>query len=233
MSLAREDLLLLMAYADGELDEPSAFAERARAEALIAKSDEARAIAGDFSAASASTGDWVREAAAASPHQAAIASFDIADAVMQEIASHPHTHAAAPIDLAARRRQRAARTTGILATLAVAAAALFVVHARSQDDGAATNDQMDNSGAPTQANGAGTALGNPASSALAAGSSQLATNTPNATSGATMPQNAGDPAKAGEIEVNAVDARQQGVTVFYPKAGDTTASVVVWMDDSK
>jgi anti-sigma factor RsiW len=107
MSLSRQTMLELMAYADGEL--PSA--DHARIEQLLASNDEARRVVGAIGELS----EWVDEAY---EEPSAVLSNDIATVVMARVKSLPQTERVAPVvDLASVRRTR------ILA-VAVAAVAL-------------------------------------------------------------------------------------------------------------
>ena len=108
MSLSRQTMLDLMAYADGELPAE----ERARVEQLLASSADARRVVGSFN----DLGDWVDEAY---EQPSAVLSNAIATVVMARVKSLPQP-ARAPsvvVDLASARRTR-------IVTVVVAAAAL-------------------------------------------------------------------------------------------------------------
>jgi negative regulator of sigma E activity len=77
MSLSRDELLQLMAYADGEVDE----GELSEVLALLAKSDLARRIVEQHSA----VGDWVRSSG--EEHAIAARADGIASAVMAQVAT--------------------------------------------------------------------------------------------------------------------------------------------------
>ena len=74
---SKQETLLLMAYADGELDDlsdPGIAADRARVEALLATDADARALLADMTEIAVSSRQWVREAAAASKVHASVPS---------------------------------------------------------------------------------------------------------------------------------------------------------------
>ena len=107
MSLSRQNMLDLMAYADGELPAE----DRARVEQLLASSEAARRVVGSFN----DLGDWVDEAY---EQPSAVLSNAIATVVMARVKSLPQpARAGAVVDLASARRTR-------VVTVVVAAAAL-------------------------------------------------------------------------------------------------------------
>ncbi|AKU98071.1 hypothetical protein AKJ09_04735 [Labilithrix luteola] len=131
MTLSSDNMLKLMAYADGEL----AGDDLTEVEKLLATDADAVRFVNDI----ANLGDFVQEGHATRAG-GAIASFDIADAVMAKIAAEPKAapavkaEPAAVTSLAAERAKRSRRTQiagGVAAALALAAA-LFLV-ARPQE----------------------------------------------------------------------------------------------------
>ena len=114
----------LMAYADGELEGE----ERARVEAMIASSDEAKRLVASMRA----LGDEVR-AAHASGLPGLDAADSIADDVMAKIAGAPHAEAHAMgelVSLAAARRARTRATSVAVAIIALAAGVALWMHGR-------------------------------------------------------------------------------------------------------
>ncbi len=126
MSLPEETVLLLSAYADGELEDD----ERIGAEALLRESHEARA----FVASLALLGQAVRAADSVD----APAPVDLTDTIMAAVARLPEATASDPAapaqvrSLSAERAKRARRSQLVLAVgaLAVAAAGLFTLRSR-------------------------------------------------------------------------------------------------------
>jgi hypothetical protein len=132
MSLSRETMLALMAYADGELEGK----ERDRVDALLTKSEEARRVVGAMRGGA--VGVWLAGTAAGAAagargaHPAAHPADGIADAVMARVA-----HERTVVSLGAAREKRAARvrTAGGIAVIAALAAgiALYVGATASKD----------------------------------------------------------------------------------------------------
>jgi hypothetical protein len=250
MSLDREEQMLVMQLADGELDE----AERQRAMQLVETKPAAAALLAEMGF----VGDWARESQREG--QKVIEVFDVAAEMEAQVSSRapfslqvngpenpaqpshlqtsilvdrhePHVL----VDLDAQRRRRASRRTqtmAVVGALAVAAAALFVV--RAQDRTAAIEQQqqalamqMDlakqQQAAANAAASGGTTVPAPVLSAAPASSLATAAQTGQG-SGVT-------PAPRSDIEVNGVDAKEHDVTVFYPPAGDPNSSVVVWIEE--
>jgi anti-sigma factor RsiW len=122
MSLSKEALLELMAYADGELEGEDA----QRVEALLATDEEART----FVASLAPVGEWV--ARAEEEHAVASGADSIASAVMEKIDAGRR-----PVSLDdARRKRLRERITWVVAGV-VAVAAGVAVYLRSEVPGAA------------------------------------------------------------------------------------------------
>lgn len=127
MSLSHEDLLLLSALADGELEE----GEDEAALALLARSPEARA----FTESLAVLGHAVQAANALQPAPA----IDLADAIMArlptEAAPSEAPAASAPVRSLSEARARRARTSQVavaVGALALAAATFFYARARHE-----------------------------------------------------------------------------------------------------
>jgi hypothetical protein len=213
LSLPRETLLELMAFADGELDASA----RVRAEKLLSENAEARRVVEGLRLHSRTVGAWLGAAVEAR----AVAADGVADSVMAtiEVARDP----GGVIRLAAmggRRssRLRGARTTAI-AALAVAAA--VAIYARSQ-----------HGAIPTGAAPVARVLAPSPPSALPG--SQTAAS-PSALAQETEPPPAG-------VEVDQIDSPSRGVSVFEIPLGSAAAaagateqarpsSVVIWIDD--
>ena len=249
MSLDREEQMLVMQLADGELDE----SERQRAMQLVERKPAAAALLAEMGF----VGDWARESQREGQRERVIETFDVAAEMEAQVSSRapmsiPLTHAVpssrrssvvvdrheahALVDLDAQRRRRGARRTqtmAVVGALAVAAAALFVV--RAQDKTAAIEQQqqalaMQLDFARQQqaaAAGSGATLAAPPLTPPPASSLATAAGTAQGLgSGVT-------PVPRSDVEVNGVDAREHDVTVFYPPAGDPNSSVVVWIEDKK
>jgi anti-sigma factor RsiW len=118
MSLSHETMIELMQYADGELDGEA----RARVEALLRTSDEARGVVDAMGA----LGEVVREGVGDRVDQSANVD-GIADAVMSAIEREPGK--VAPIGQA--RRARTGVTSAVVAALALAAGVVFFVTSRA------------------------------------------------------------------------------------------------------
>ncbi len=251
MSLDREEQMLVMQLADGELDG----AEREQAMRLVEARPEAAALLAELGF----VGDWARESQRDGNKIAD--RFDIATDLEAQVSSRQpmvldaardsgremiriERHEPPPqvTSLDAERKRRAARRTqigAVVGALAVAAAALMVVH--SQDRAAVFEQQQqalatqlelakDRAGA---AGAMGAMMTAPAPSANGSNGSNGATPTAPATGTAVAleAQPAGSAAPHGDVEVNGVDAREHDVTVFYPPAGDPNSSVVVWIEE--
>lgn len=252
MSLDREEQMLVMQLADGELDG----AEREQAMRLVEARPEAAALLAELGF----VGDWARESQRDGNKIAD--RFDIATDLEAQVSSRQpmvldaargddremiriERHEAPPqvTSLDAERKRRAARRTqigAVVGALAVAAAALLVV--QSQDRAAVFEQQQqalatqlelakDRAGA---AGAMGAMMTAPASSTKSgANGSNGATPVAPATGTALAleAQPAASAAPHGDVEVNGVDAREHDVTVFYPPAGDPNSSVVVWIEE--
>ncbi len=233
MSLDREQQMLVMQLADGELDG----AEREQAMKLVESKPEAAALLAELGF----VGDWARESQRDGNKIAD--RFDIATDLEAQVSSRQPMVIDAPRDvirierhdslpqvtsLDAERKRRAARRTqigAVVGALAVAAAALLVV--RAQDHAAVFDQQQqamamqldlakERAGAM---GGLGAMMTAPTGSALALGAQP-------APAGSAVPAG-----PHGDVEVNGVDAREHDVTVFYPPAGDPNSSVVVWIEE--
>jgi anti-sigma factor RsiW len=123
MSLTRETMEELMQYADGELDADA----RARVEALLKTSEEARGVVDAMGV----LGDVVRDGAEARAAETAAAD-EIADAVMKAIETGVRSAGRGEVvPLAKARRSRAGMTSAVVAALALAAGVLLFVTGRS------------------------------------------------------------------------------------------------------
>ncbi len=131
MSLAREFMLELMAYADGELDAENA----ARVETKLAvEASAGRMEAQAFLDSLSSLGEVMRTVYEDSPDARAVASSDVVDAVMARVEASSSPPIAAPIGLAAARARRADRTklVAVVGALAAAAAAVLFLRVRNE-----------------------------------------------------------------------------------------------------
>ena len=126
MSLSREAMLELMAYADGELDAEA----HARVEELLRTSEEARGVLD----AMGTLGEVVREGVEARAGESAVAD-GIADGVMEAIARETNVADGGAgenvVPLAEARRARGGMATAAIAVLALAAGALFLVRGKA------------------------------------------------------------------------------------------------------
>jgi anti-sigma factor RsiW len=124
MTLSRETMMDLMAYADGELADE----ELARVEALLARSDEARRVVSAIE--SPAIGAWL-EASTTERAEAAKAS-GIADAVMLRVAAEASKPSGGAVVSMRRRNAVLAVAAG---ALALAAAGLLYVKSRTAPAG--------------------------------------------------------------------------------------------------
>jgi hypothetical protein len=250
MSLDREEQMLVMQLADGELDG----AEREAAMNLVESRPEAAALLAEIGF----VGDWARESQRDGSEIAG--RFDIAtdleaqvssqqpmvldaarDGKVETIRTARHDSLPQVTSLDAERKRRAARRTqigAVVGALAVAAAALLVVRAQ---DRASVFDQQQQAmamqldlarGRAGAMGGLGAMMTAPTSSASSTSSATPATGSALALGAQPAPTGSAVPASPhGDVEVNGVDAREHDVTVFYPPAGDPNSSVVVWIEE--
>lgn len=211
MSLSETELIYLMAYVDGQVDDD----ELPEVTALLDRSDEARQIVAQHQA----LGDWVRDSSDA---RAAEAGADrIADHVLSEIEK---LGGATIINLererakAALRRQRT-KEFGALFAVAAAAAAFWLVPTAQQAPVAV---------APSAVTPAGSVL--PVQPIPSAGSVVAAASP--STSGAIA--SASEPEGA-DVEVQSVDSPSHPFSIFYVPAATGlnahSSSVVVWIGE--
>jgi hypothetical protein len=211
MSLPRETMLELMAFADGELEGRA----RERAEKLVAENEEARRLVDAIRAPQ--LGEWIGEAVDAR----SAAADGIADAVMAKLASAPAHDPVAPVRdeggvvrfaPPGRRRLSRPQVAAGAAVAALALAAGIAVIARVKGDEG----------------------GSPAPVASVAPTAEL--REPPAGSSAVAQQ----PALPREsVEVDEIDSPSRGVSVFEIPLGSAAAkagpagpsSVVIWIDD--
>jgi anti-sigma factor RsiW len=208
MSLSSENMMKLMAYADGELEGD----ERKEAEKLLATDPDSMRFVEQIGG----LGDLV-ELGHEDRSAKSIAKFDIADAVMALAKDTPKDAAEKSSNvssLAAAREKRAERAerasgkgsslkigAGIVAALALAASIFLVAQHRTDETPMAKGP----SAPPVQANQPVQA--NPAST--------VATNSP------------------GGVDVSTVNSPGNSVSVFYlPTANELSTSVVVWVDET-
>jgi hypothetical protein len=211
MSLSHETILELMSLADGELEG----ADKERVERLVADSDEARQVV--ESLRGAEVGAWL---SSAMDEKAVRGGADrIADEVMAAIAQPSAGGAVASL---ADRRSRAPRGgqrsrvplagAGVVAVLAVAAAAILYVDARAPQPGER---------APV----------------ASVGTPHVDFQVPSAVAQANGPQ----PGAPAGVEVNEIDAPSRGVSVFEIPGAAAAAvaavagpsSVVVWVEEDQ
>jgi hypothetical protein len=217
MGLLRETLMELMAFADGELKG----ADRARVEALVAESEEARRVVESIRARA--LGEWLE----AEMGERAERAGSVVDAVMGRIAGDPTPErsegAAAHLGVvrmdAARpkRRARVQLAAGVVAVAALAAGVLLYVRSDK------TTQEIDR-------NPIASVVPPPpatTSAAPTAPPAMVASAVPVAPQGA-----------ATNVEVDEVESsRSRGVSVFeIPMGGAAAAnagqsSVVIWIDD--
>jgi hypothetical protein len=127
MSLSQETLLELMALADGELEGE----ERARAEKLVAESDEARRTVEAMR--SPAVGEWLRDEV----DEHAAAADGIADAVMAKLEAAPQVEGGGVVRLADVRAKRSSRNQVVfaVATAGLALAAGIALYIRAGHPG--------------------------------------------------------------------------------------------------
>jgi anti-sigma factor RsiW len=211
MSLTHDAMLELMAYADGELDG----ADRARVEALVRTSDEARRVVD----AMRGLGDVVRELESSGPASRGDAD-GIADDVMRAIerdapapqATRPRAaHVAKMASLEDYRERRGGALAWAAAALAVAATAIFWIQGTNPPAAQVADESPHEMPPVTQPE-------EPA--------------TPPAPAPAAVAQAEND-----EADLESVESSTHHVSVFYvpkKKSGgglSAAASVVIWIDD--
>jgi hypothetical protein len=211
MSLSSDELVQLMAYIDGQVDED----EVAEVEALIARSAEARHVVADVSA----VGAWMREA---SDQKAAAAGADkIADLVMAEAEA---LGGAKVITLERERARRALNRQRVkeFSALAAVAAALTLLwlwpaHDRTPPVAVANAPAPTSTGAP---------------SPIKPGVSSPTPPMP----GGVAPADSSPALAVGSedgVDVENVESAHN-VSVFYlPVANKNAASVVVWIGEEE
>jgi anti-sigma factor RsiW len=211
MSLSETELIYLMAYVDGQVDDD----ELPEVEALLERSEEARQIVAQHAA----LGDWVRDTSDA---RAAAAGVDL---VAKRVVAEIEQVGGAEVILLERERARLAlrrqriKEFGALFAIAAAAAAFWLMPETKQPSIAVTpSAELLRSVAPA-----------PQPSSLTG--QVLASADPVASSATAA---AADPDTEG-VEVQAVDSPSHPFSIFYlPVASGIDAhasSVVVWIDE--
>ena len=119
MSLSSENMMKLMAYADGELEG----ADRAEVESLLASDKDAAA----FIEQVAGLGDFVK-VGHDDAHAKAIAAFDVADAVMAKVEAEekPARKVASLADARAKKASQTRVVAGVVAVMALAASVFLL-----------------------------------------------------------------------------------------------------------
>ena len=203
MSLSSENMLKLMAYADGELEGD----ERTEAEKLLATDPDSIRFVEQLGG----LGDLVGLGYAAKTGKT-VAKFDIADQVMSLAAE---AKPAKVSSLAAAREKKSQKGSGakvgvaIVAVLALAASIFVVAQHRS--------DETPMAKAPAaQGERARDTAAQPAP----------------ATTVASLPSTVSGSSGAG-VDVSTVNSPGNSVSVFYlPTANELSTSVVVWVDET-
>jgi len=135
MTLSREAMLELMAYADGELDADA----HARVEALIASNDEARGVVDSMQ----TLGDAVRSVRDAYAPTSAIADSIAADVMAKIEAAQPAAGGGELRELVSLAERRAAMRTRVTmagaAIVALAAGVLLFLHTSGGPDRSPTS----------------------------------------------------------------------------------------------
>lgn len=205
--MKKDDLLQLMAFADGELTGE----ER---EAMAKRVDEDPAAA-ELVSQLGSLGDLFRES-----HEeglgAKAASFDAVDAIMARVASEepdrpsmsPSQPVAKVASLEEARRRRMGVAAGVAAALALAAGFIFL--ARNPEDRGPSAEVS------------------PVSPVVAPAEA------PSEKAAPPVLVASADPVPAGpDVEVHAVESPGHSVSVLYlPNANEVSTSVVVWIDET-
>jgi hypothetical protein len=212
MSLSRETMTELMAFADGELDGEA----RVRMEKLAAESPEARRLVDAMR--SPALGGWL----AAGLDERTVAADGIADAVMAKIdAARKEAGIEGVVRLSAARPRRSSITRGQVAAMTgfLALAATIFLYMRNDREG---ND-----------------LAAPIASAVVPTAIVPSAEPPPVAATTAMAQAATPPQGQG-VEVDEIDSPAHGVTVFeIPASGMAAAasggppppSVVIMIDD--
>ncbi len=213
MSLSKEELLLLMAYVDGEVED----GEMPEARALLARSDAARQIVDQHSA----VGEWVR--ASAERHAVAARADDIADAVMAEVRELGKSKVTS-LDRERTKGARSRNRVMAFAALCAVAAGVSLFYLLPQGSGPRSGSNGAPAGpvaferAPSPAVGAGESAP-PAASGEPSAAARIA---------------AADPEAQG-IDVQAVESPHHPVSIFYMPAATGAnghaSSVVVWIGE--
>jgi hypothetical protein len=211
MSLSRDTMMELMAYADGELEGEAL----AKTEALVQSNEEARRIV----EAMTGVGDFVRQAADEAPHADLSQADTIADVVMRKVNAEPTAKLRRPTSIPPReRRGRAA--VAVVAVLALAAGAMLLLR-RDEPRPEQALQQVERvespapSGAPPE---------------MAPSPSAVAQASPASSGTTAQPDTSG-------VDVEQVESPSHQVSVFYlpavaaAAANKNASSVVVWIGD--
>lgn len=208
MSLSHEQVLRLMAYADGELEGE----ERAEVDALLASNDEARCVVAAMQGSA--VGEWV---AHTHEERAVRAGADsIADAVMAKVEARP------VVDLAAARARHASsrRTGAIVVGLLALAAGVALFIASGRESGTAVPSM------PVASNGAPPGTHRPSLPPP----TNVLPQAPSPAPAATV--------ASGEEPPVEIESDSEDVSVYYvptspgAAANVNATSVVIWFDDT-
>jgi hypothetical protein len=218
MSLPHETVLELMALADGELQGEA----KARAEKLVAESEEARQVVEAMRAPD--VGAWLGEAL--DPQLSA--ADGIADAVMAKLAAEPVQEGGSVVRLSDARARRASRVQ--VAVAAVGAALVLAA-------GVALYVRAGNKAADERAPVASSEVRSVDREPTPAMAPAMATATATATATAiAMTQQGARPSQG--VEVDEIDSPSSDISVFEiplgaaaAKAGGGPSSVVIMIDD--
>jgi anti-sigma factor RsiW len=203
MTLSREAMMDLMAYADGELDDAS----RARVEALLRTNAEARGVVD----AMGTLGDAVRSTAELSGEAGAKVDA-IADGVMATIARAPAADGEKKVvSIAPARAKRGGAAAGIFVALALAAAVLLFLKNGDRASSVAKEEPL----APG-------AAASPAASVFG-------TNTPPAEAVA-QGEGSDEPEDPG-VNLEEASSPKNKINVYFVPQSNAMTSVVVWIDD--
>lgn len=216
MSLSRDQVLRLMAYADGELDEE----DRAGVEALLASNDEARCVVAAMEGSA--IGEWVRTA----QEERAVAALEKlggADSIADSVLAKIETPQQVVVDFASARarqqKQAGSRRTGaiVVGVLALAAGvALYIASERSKNPGVSVPVAVTNP--PTQQ------APTPQAPTAPTSTEQPSVTPPAAVAGAEQPPV--------EIESDSSDVSVYYVPTSPGAAANVNAtSVVIWFDE--
>jgi hypothetical protein len=212
MSLSSEQLMLLMALADGELDGD----ERTEAEALAASNEDARfALETMRGPASSAVGEWV--ASSQLERASAAGAESIASAVMARVAKEKAPKVAS-LDAARARRDARVKASAIAVAMASIAAGAFFYF-----------------GGETSKPGVGPVASAPVNVQVSATVNVSAPNvpmpSPSALASADPPSQPDEVDDGPEVTIES----SQNVTVFHVPASvgaaaNTPGSVIVWID---